>query len=155
MMQFLVVLVVAFVLGVSGFAQQPETGPLLAPSTVIIDVGPRTTALYHRDTCPWLTGAARQVFTLEEAKKRYFHPHCLCLTGKDGESASCSAAVESLERSSSSPSSNNVEAPAANNQPAVSSGSSSSGTVHVRGYTRKDGTYVKPHTRRAPGSRKK
>ncbi|MCX2472774.1 hypothetical protein OQZ33_00380 [Pedobacter sp. MC2016-05] len=27
---------------------------------------------------------------------------------------------------------------------------SSGGTVHVKGYTRKDGTYVKPHTRSAP-----
>jgi hypothetical protein len=34
-----------------------------------------------------------------------------------------------------------------------SSGSSSSnGTVYVKGYTRKDGTYVAPHTRSAPGS---
>lgn len=30
--------------------------------------------------------------------------------------------------------------------------SASTGTVHVRGYTRKDGTYVRPHTRRAPGT---
>lgn len=29
---------------------------------------------------------------------------------------------------------------------------SSGGAVHVRGYTRKDGTYVRPHTRSAPGS---
>ncbi|MBU2046577.1 MAG: hypothetical protein KJ712_07595 [Bacteroidetes bacterium] len=28
--------------------------------------------------------------------------------------------------------------------------SSGSGTVHVKGYTRKDGTYVQPHTRSAP-----
>jgi len=27
---------------------------------------------------------------------------------------------------------------------------SSGGTVHVKGYTRKDGTYVRPHTRSAP-----
>ncbi|MDI5888528.1 hypothetical protein [Flavobacterium yafengii] len=31
-----------------------------------------------------------------------------------------------------------------------SSRSSSGGTVHVKGYTRKDGTYVRPHTRSAP-----
>lgn len=31
-----------------------------------------------------------------------------------------------------------------------SSPSNSSKTVHVKGYTRKDGTYVKPHTRSAP-----
>jgi hypothetical protein len=27
-----------------------------------------------------------------------------------------------------------------------------SGTVHVDGYTRRDGTYVRPYTRRAPCS---
>lgn len=27
---------------------------------------------------------------------------------------------------------------------------STGGTVHVKGYFRKDGTYVRPHTRRAP-----
>ncbi|MCT3704275.1 hypothetical protein HZQ89_17910 [Elizabethkingia anophelis] len=31
-----------------------------------------------------------------------------------------------------------------------SSSSSSGGSVHVRGYYRKDGTYVSPHTRRSP-----
>lgn len=30
--------------------------------------------------------------------------------------------------------------------------SSSTGTTHVKGYYRKDGTYVQPHTRRLPGS---
>lgn len=30
---------------------------------------------------------------------------------------------------------------------------SSGGTVHVKGYTRKDGTYVTPHTRSAPRRR--
>lgn len=30
------------------------------------------------------------------------------------------------------------------------SSTSSGGTVHVKGYTRKDGTYVSPHTRSAP-----
>ena len=30
------------------------------------------------------------------------------------------------------------------------SNGSSGGTVHVKGYTRKDGTYVRPHTRSAP-----
>jgi len=34
-----------------------------------------------------------------------------------------------------------------------SSTRSSGGTVHVKGYTRKDGTYVRPHTRSAPKRR--
>lgn len=33
-----------------------------------------------------------------------------------------------------------------------SSHSTSSSTVHVKGYTRKDGTYVAPYTRSSPGS---
>lgn len=32
---------------------------------------------------------------------------------------------------------------------------SSSGTVHVKGYYRKDGTYVRPHTRSKPGTKRK
>ncbi len=35
----------------------------------------------------------------------------------------------------------------------LSSGDSSSGTVQVDGYHRKDGTYVQPHTRSAPGKK--
>ncbi|WP_369764963.1 hypothetical protein [Flavobacterium sp. WC2429] len=34
-----------------------------------------------------------------------------------------------------------------------SSTPSSGGTVHVKGHTRKDGTYVRPHTRSAPKRR--
>jgi len=34
--------------------------------------------------------------------------------------------------------------------PSYSPPSSSGGTVHVRGYSRKDGTYVRPHTRSKP-----
>lgn len=34
------------------------------------------------------------------------------------------------------------------------SGGTSTGSVHVRGYTRKDGTYVQPHHRSAPDGRK-
>lgn len=35
-----------------------------------------------------------------------------------------------------------------------SSTSSSGGTVYVKGYTRKDGTYVRPHTRSSPSRRR-
>ncbi|WP_443946949.1 hypothetical protein ACJVDH_07525 [Pedobacter sp. AW1-32] len=37
--------------------------------------------------------------------------------------------------------------------PSVNAGSASGGSVHVKGYTRKDGTYVRPHTRSAPRKR--
>ncbi len=41
---------------------------------------------------------------------------------------------------------NTPTSPSYNYTPSTSSG----GTVHVKGYTRKDGTYVSPHTRSAP-----
>lgn len=51
-----------------------------------------------------------------------------------------------------------VPADSARPQPR-SGGSSASpstgGSVHVRGYYRKDGTYVRPHTRSRPGSRRR
>ena len=40
--------------------------------------------------------------------------------------------------------------PSASPRSTTKSTGSSGGTVHVKGYTRKDGTYVKPHTRTAP-----
>lgn len=43
----------------------------------------------------------------------------------------------------------NTTTPSYNYMPSTSSG----GTVHVKGYTRKDGTYVSPHTRSAPRRR--
>lgn len=43
----------------------------------------------------------------------------------------------------------NTSTPSYNYTPSTSSG----GTVHVKGYTRKDGTYVRPHTRSAPRRR--
>ncbi len=38
-------------------------------------------------------------------------------------------------------------------QSSASSGSTAGKDVHVKGYTRKDGTYVPPHTRSAPGTK--
>ncbi|QPH37906.1 hypothetical protein [Pedobacter endophyticus] len=40
--------------------------------------------------------------------------------------------------------------PSAEPRSTTKSTGSSGGTVHVKGYTRKDGTYVRPHTRSAP-----
>jgi micrococcal nuclease len=75
---------------------QPAQAADPAPKSVIVDTGPKATGLYHRDTCAWLNGANRRVFTLEEATKRYFQPHCLCLTGTDGPASSCTVAVEAM-----------------------------------------------------------
>ncbi|WP_160137517.1 hypothetical protein [Chryseobacterium sp. c4a] len=43
----------------------------------------------------------------------------------------------------------NISTPSNNYTPSTSSG----GTVYVKGYTRKDGTYVSPHTRSTPRRR--
>lgn len=69
---------VSLVIAVS--AQQP----LQAPDTVFIVTGAQATALYHRQGCAWLRSGAPTALTLEEARKRYFQPHCLCIVGKEG-----------------------------------------------------------------------
>jgi len=74
------------------------------PTDVIVDTGPRATALYHRDTCPLLVGASRQAHTLTEAQKRYYQPHCLCITGNEGLPETCAAAVEALKATAATPS---------------------------------------------------
>lgn len=43
-----------------------------------------------------------------------------------------------------------VQPAPSNNSAGYAPGGGGGGTVHVKGYRRKDGTYVKPHTRRAP-----
>lgn len=82
----------AAALSVSVWAQsavQVQPGVLGAPAEpklVLIEVGARMmTALYHRPGCPWVRGGGdseiRQ-FEIAEAKKRYYQPHCECITGK-------------------------------------------------------------------------
>ena len=58
------------------------------------------------------------------------------------------AAVSSTPPAATSTSSSTWTAPAR-----AQSAPSSSGRVHVKGYYRKDGTYVRPHTRRYPKRR--
>jgi hypothetical protein len=43
-----------------------------------------TTGLYHTKDCAWVTNHLRLLFTEADMKKRYFRPHCLCITGKEG-----------------------------------------------------------------------
>jgi hypothetical protein len=52
------------------------------------------TGLYHHPDCPVLIGGDRHVFTVAEAKKRYFQPHCKCLVGKDASPEGCAAAID-------------------------------------------------------------
>jgi hypothetical protein len=64
-----------------------------------------------------------------------------------------------VNQAASPPSSNYYAPPASSYVPAASSGGSpyisSGGDVSVRGYRRKDGTLVRPHTRSRPGSGKR
>ena len=53
------------------------------PTTVFLVTGQNATALYHRAGCPWLRLGGNQPLSIEEAKKRYFQPHCQCISGKD------------------------------------------------------------------------
>src|SRR5262249_32399445 len=53
------------------------------PTTVFLVTGANATALYHRTGCPWLRQGANRPLALDEAKKRYFQPHCQCISGRD------------------------------------------------------------------------
>jgi hypothetical protein len=60
--------------------------PMTDASTVfLITDGDGATALYHRAGCPWLKlGGGVKPMKLSEARKRFFQPHCLCITGREG-----------------------------------------------------------------------
>lgn len=66
--------------------QVPPNSDVPSLSTVFVVGGPAATALYHRALCPWLkvNGAVLSTYTVAEAEKRYFQPHCLCIAGHDG-----------------------------------------------------------------------
>ena len=57
---------------------------LTPPSTVHIVTEGQTVALYHRESCSWVRQGASTAFTIEDAKKRHYLPHCLCISGNDG-----------------------------------------------------------------------
>ncbi|HXG70900.1 MAG TPA: thermonuclease family protein [Gemmatimonadaceae bacterium] len=76
---------------------QSVAEPLPEPAEVLVDTGPRTTALYHRDTCAWVRGATTTVrLTSSDAKSRYFQAHCACVHGRD-EQPPCAAAESSVQ----------------------------------------------------------
>jgi hypothetical protein len=68
---------------------------LAEPAVVVIDTGTRATALYHRDTCSWLKGSTSTLrFAPAEARRRYFQPHCPCISGNDTDPPCASAASD-------------------------------------------------------------
>lgn len=77
-------------LAFTALSMSAQTPSLLSePDQVVVIQGAMATGLYHRTTCPWVVRAldsdARK-FPLADAKQRYFHPHCLCITGREGRS---------------------------------------------------------------------
>ena len=69
--QWIAILVVGLTVGVVAQQVQPPVERLTTPLEVVVDVGPRTTALYHRESCPWLKSTANTTrFKLADAKAR-------------------------------------------------------------------------------------
>ena len=76
-----VVLVAALI---QASSQQVPPAPLTEPPNVDIVIEVNATGLYHRRGCAWRAGQPSQTFSIADAKKRYFSPHCLCIIGRDG-----------------------------------------------------------------------
>lgn len=75
---------------------QSGAARLAEPAEVLVDTGPRTTALYHRETCSWVRGAATTLrLTSSDAKSRYFQAHCACVHGRD-EQPPCTASASAV-----------------------------------------------------------
>jgi len=80
----------------------PEQSP---PTSVFVIGGSPATGLYHRVLCPWLNvkGAMLTTYTIEEAQKRYFQPHCLCIAGHEGVPPCKAAALGSASTATAAP----------------------------------------------------
>lgn len=105
---------------------------------------------YHRPGCSSITGDMT-LRSLAEAQRENYAQDLACKhlpATPDGKSAWGGLA----QRNSSgySPSFYVANEPASGSAGDSTSSGGSSGRVHVKGYTRKDGTVVKPHTRSAP-----
>jgi hypothetical protein len=79
-----VIVVCAAALNTAAARQQVQPGSTPPTEFVYIVTDDKATALYHRANCAWAKNATVRGFSEEEAKKRYFQPHCLCITGKEG-----------------------------------------------------------------------
>lgn len=62
---------------------RPSSPPVAPVEFVYIDIGENTSGLFHQKDCPWVKNTTIRGFSPDEAKKRYFQPHCLCITGKE------------------------------------------------------------------------
>ena len=134
------------------FAQNKEwtDAPLnpAAPHRVLDPMGNRMLKVYivhgkdhyHRAGCSSLE--VRRVEVMLATAAPYYQPCPICRPPVLGEGNNSVATDEPASSPTGTPAS-----PA----PSTSTG----GEVHVKGYYRKDGTYVRPHTRSAPGTKKK
>jgi hypothetical protein len=67
-----------------GRAQRVAPPPPSGPELFAVVTDGSTTGLYHTRDCAWVVNHSRLLFTQEDMEKRYFRPHCLCVTGKEG-----------------------------------------------------------------------
>ena len=99
-------LIVAVLLSFTSTAAQQQRQPSpsiphIEPKTVFLVTGANMTALYHRVLCPWLNTGGAMSIAIDEAKKRYFQAHCLCIAGAEGSPPSDFSAVKPGVTSSS------------------------------------------------------
>lgn len=81
----------------------------------------------------------------------YHWPGCPNYSDISADNRVAFSTREDAERAGYRPAKNCKDSPAeVGGAPAAQPSTSSGGTVNVKGYYRKDGTYVQPHTRRAP-----
>jgi hypothetical protein len=121
------------------FNMSPEKAKELKPLMEIIILGFPVRSDYRLEAVP-----TQMIIRNKNTGEVYFNT---ALDNSLGVKINSSSSSEPITANSSS----SDEASTSSSSPASkSSTSDSSKTVQVRGYTRKDGTYVKPHTRSAP-----
>jgi len=127
--------------GVSFLSDGPvyETPATGSETVYITDSGTR----YHRASCRYLKNGSIPI-PLSDVQGIYTpcklcHPELVHHRPKSEKKVATKRPRKSYNQSRTSSSS-----------PTYIGGGGGSGTVHVRGYYRKDGTYVRPHTRKSP-----
>jgi hypothetical protein len=74
-----------------------QTGPAKPQSVLVVTDPERASGLYHHVACPLTGGGATlRSYTLAEAQRRHFQPHCQCLVGRDEPPAMCVAELAAV-----------------------------------------------------------
>lgn len=124
----------------TGVESSAAVSPAAAPETTGVYLS-RSGSKYHVAGCRYLS-KSQIPRTLGEATKQGFTACRVCSPPVLATNPGIPQSIGD-QRSSPSPSTPS---------PTVTAPPTSSGDVQVRGYYRKDGTYVRPHTRSRPGS---